>query len=216
MLGTLRRLSPLSERWGYDRGRPVDRYYIERFLASHRADIRGAVLEVKDSTYTERFGTAVERSEVLDVDAGNERATIVADLSDAGRVPPDQFDCAIVTQTLQYVFALDDAVAHLHRMLKPGGVLLVTVPALSRVVEEDGLRDYWRLTEASCTRLFASAFGAANVATASFGNVLTSVAFLTGMAQEELRRRELEATDARFPVIIAVRAVKAEGSPGRQ
>ncbi|HEY8583155.1 MAG TPA: hypothetical protein VIL49_09400, partial [Capillimicrobium sp.] len=42
------RRTPLSEAGGYDRGRPVDRVYIERFLDAHRADVRGTVLEVGD------------------------------------------------------------------------------------------------------------------------------------------------------------------------
>ena len=52
-LGTLRRTRPLSNDFGYDRGTPVDRYYIERFLAQHRSDVRGRVLEVKEPIYTE-------------------------------------------------------------------------------------------------------------------------------------------------------------------
>src|SRR5947207_406343 len=58
-LGVLRRVEPLTK-WGAERGTPVDRYYIERFLERHRADIRGRVLEVRDSRYTDRFGTSVE------------------------------------------------------------------------------------------------------------------------------------------------------------
>ena len=34
---------------GRDRGTPIDRHYIERFLDEHRADIRGRVLEVRDA-----------------------------------------------------------------------------------------------------------------------------------------------------------------------
>src|SRR5215216_119227 len=58
-LGSLGRPRPISEQWGYDRGTPVDRWYIERFLQEHRADITGRVLEVKDSGYTDRFGLGV-------------------------------------------------------------------------------------------------------------------------------------------------------------
>src|SRR5687768_12860342 len=90
-LGTLRRTHPLSSEYGYDRGRPVDRYYIERFLAQHRADIRGSVLEVKEPLYTERLGTGVTRSDVLDRSASNSRATVIADLAAADEVPSDLF-----------------------------------------------------------------------------------------------------------------------------
>src|SRR5689334_3710614 len=37
-LGDLRRLTPISRNWGFDRGQPVDRYYIENFLAVQSSD----------------------------------------------------------------------------------------------------------------------------------------------------------------------------------
>ena len=43
VLGTIRRTTPLSDHWGRERGTPVDRYYIERFLAAERDVIRGRV-----------------------------------------------------------------------------------------------------------------------------------------------------------------------------
>ncbi|MEJ7787734.1 MAG: hypothetical protein WKF96_23275, partial [Solirubrobacteraceae bacterium] len=55
-LGSLGSSEPISSAWGFDRGLPVDRWYIERFLGQHRADVTGRVLEVKDSGYTDRFG----------------------------------------------------------------------------------------------------------------------------------------------------------------
>ena len=43
--GDLKRLTPISPKWGLDRGRPIDRSYIESFLAQHASNIRGRVLE---------------------------------------------------------------------------------------------------------------------------------------------------------------------------
>ena len=42
----LRRLAPVSDKWGHDRGTPVDRWYIERFLERQAGDIRGRVLSL--------------------------------------------------------------------------------------------------------------------------------------------------------------------------
>ena len=103
-LGALRRMTPLSDEFGYDRGTPIDRYYIERFLAENRQHIQGRVLEVKDSGYSERFGEGVTRTDVLDIDTGNALATFVADLAAADTIPDATFDCFILTQTLQYVY----------------------------------------------------------------------------------------------------------------
>ena len=198
----LRRKRPVSDYWGFDRGTPVDRHYIERFLAEHRADIRGRVLEVRDSGYTERFGSDVERRDVLDIDPTNPRATIVADLADSTRLPAGAFDCFILTQTLHLVYDLRAAVGSCHHLLRPGGVLLVTGPAVSRLRDED----YWRFTPASLSRLLEERFD--EVTVCAYGNVLAASAFLSGMSKEEVPRRLLDRQDPHFPVVVAARAVK--------
>lgn len=205
-LGVLRRTRPLSERWGSDRGTPLDRYYIEGFLFAERAAIRGRVLEVKDATYTAQLGSGVVTADVLDVDATNPRATVIADLAAAAAIPSDRYDCVILTQVLQLVFDVRAALAHVHRILRPGGVLLMTVPAVSRTVDTG---DYWRFTPLACETLAAEAFPGGQVTVQSHGNAFTGGAFLAGMAWEELSPRELAHSDPRFPTLVTVRAVKA-------
>ena len=207
-LGSLRRTTPLSDHWGRDRGTPVDRYYIERFLAAERGAIRGRVLEVMNAEYTDRFGAAVERSDVLDIDSSNASATIVADLAAADDIPSELFDCFVLTQTLQYVYDLEAAVGHAHRILRPGGTLLCTVPTVSRIARRTLETEYWRLTALTCERLFGDAFADGRVDVRAHGNVLTAVAFLVGMAAEELSSRELDLVDPFFPVLVTVRATK--------
>jgi SAM-dependent methyltransferase len=209
-LGTLRRTQPLSDVWGFDRGTPVDRYYIESFLQKHREAIQGHALEVKDNAYIERFGIGVSQTDILDIDPNNPHATIVADLATADEVASDSFDCIVLTQTLHLIYDVRAAVSQLHRMLLPGGVCLTTVPALSRVSRGAGIDgDFWRFTVAACTRLFGEVFGPEQISVEAYGNVLTAIAFLSGMAYEELSAHELEAHDLYFPVVIGVRAVKA-------
>ena len=208
-LGTLRRTRPLSNYWGSDRGTPVDRYYIEAFLDRCRADLRGRVLEVKEPLYTRRLGSGVTRSDVLDIDPANPQATVVADLAAADQIPEGTYDCFILTQTLQLVYDVRAAISHACRILRPGGVLLVTVPAASRVVPgTETYGDYWRFTPASCRKLFGEVFGEGNVTVEAHGNVLSTIAFLTGMAREELSRRELDDADESLPLLLCVRAVK--------
>jgi SAM-dependent methyltransferase len=205
----VRSISPLCDRWGADRGDPVDRFYIERFLAANRQAIRGSVLEVQRPLYTDRFGTDVRERHVLDIDPGNERATIVADLAAAGSVPDGSFDCIILTQTLQYIYDVWSAVGHCHRVLRPGGVLLCTVPCVSRIEPGCLENEYWRFTAASCRRLFGDAFGGGRVAVVSHGNALTDIAFLAGLARQELPSARLHEYDEHFPLIATVRAEKA-------
>lgn len=207
-LARLHDTRPLSRRWGHDRGTPIDRYYVETFLNEHRGDIRGRVLEIRDSTYTDRFGVNVTQRDVLDLDPKNTSATFITDLASADAVPDNSMDCFILTQTLQFIYEPRAAIAHIHRFLKPNGVLLATVPGISRVDEALAQTDYWRFTRASCEKLFADCFAARNVRVRVYGNVLTAMAFLTGMAREDIRQHRLEVVDELYPVIIAVRALK--------
>jgi hypothetical protein len=204
-LGTIRRTTPLSEHWGHDRGTPVDRYYIDRFLETNRHYIHGHTLEVMDNRYTSRYGVGVQRCDVLDIDSNNPAATIIADLAAADSIDSKQFDCFVLTQTLQLIYDTRASIAHAYRILRPGGTLLVTVPAVSKLARP---MDYWRFTVASCALLFGDIFGSEQISVRSHGNVLTAVAFLTGMAYQELSPDELETNDERFPLIITVRAFK--------
>ena len=216
-LGGLRRLDPVSRNFGFDRGTPVDRHYIESFLARHggpAGDIRGRVLEVQDRRYADRFGAgppAVERVDILDVDPANARATLLLDLGVAPDRPLPAFDCIICTQTLLLVYDVRQAVRNLHDLLAPGGVLLLTVPGISQICGEDSgaEADYWRFTSQSVQRLCDDRFGPGAAQVEAFGNVLTAAAFLYGLAAEELRPRQLDHCDPAYELIVAARATRA-------
>jgi glycosyltransferase involved in cell wall biosynthesis len=214
--GDLRRLTPLSREFGYDRGLPVDRYYIENFLTRQQQDIRGRVLEVGDDSYTRRFGGAeVTSCDVLHVTAGNPGATIVADLARAEHIPSNAFDCIILTQTLHLVYNLRAAVHTLYRILKPGGVLLATVPGMSQLsIDEWAESWYWAFTQRAVRQLGAEAFAAENMQVAAYGNVLAATAFLNGLAAAELRQDELDYGDPHYQLLITLRAVKSIDGDG--
>ncbi|HYQ72663.1 MAG TPA: methyltransferase domain-containing protein [Gammaproteobacteria bacterium] len=209
--GDLRRTAPISADWGFDRGLPVDRYYIETFLSRHADDIRGHTLEFLNNNYTSRFGGArVTRSDVLHHQPGNPHATLVADLSRENDLPDNAFDCIICTQTLPFIYDLRPAVACLHRILRPGGILLATVPGITRVSPEDMARsgDFWRFTTASVRELFREHFSETQLDITAYGNVLAASSFLYGIVTEELETGELDFHDENYPVLISVRAVK--------
>jgi SAM-dependent methyltransferase len=210
--GDLRRLTPISkDKFGWDRGTPIDRYYIERFLSEHTQDIRGRVLEIQDDTYTRKFGgTRVTHSDVLHVAEGNPKATIVADLTSADQIPSDTFDCIIITQTLQVIYDVRAALRHLYRILKPGASMLATFPGISHIprYDMDNWGDYWRFTTLSARVLFEETFGRDNFTVVAHGNVLVATAFLYGLAEEELTKEELDCRDPDYEVTIGVRALK--------
>jgi SAM-dependent methyltransferase len=208
--GDLARLEPVSRDWGFDRGTPIDRYYIENFLKRHSGDIRGRVLEVADNEYTLKFGgNNVAESHVLHPVAGNPRATVVGDLGTGNGLPDACFDCIICTQTLQFVYPLHRAVESLFRMLKKRGVLLVTVPGISQISREDmaNTGDYWRFTTASLEKLLIENFGD-EVTVECAGNVYAATAFLQGIATEESDLASLQTTDPQYQMMLLGRAVR--------
>lgn len=214
-LGDLRRLQPIDGDFGGGRGRPVDRYYIEKFLLHHAGDIQGCVLEVGDAFYTRRFGgDRVRVSEVLHRDESNPQATIVADLADGAGLADARFDCFVCTQTLQYLYRPAAALATVHRILRPGGVLLLTAPGISQIspYDRDRWGEHWRFTPQSMTRLLQDAGFVdgerRDVEVSGPGNVLTAVAFLHGLACEDLRAEELAHLDDRYPLVVTARAVR--------
>jgi SAM-dependent methyltransferase len=209
--GDLDRTEPVCDDFGYSRGTPIDRFYIERFLQQHASDIAGRALEVGDDAYCRRFGSKrITRQDVLHISADNPAATIVGDLAQPGTLPLDAFDVLVLTQTLHLVFDMRAAVVEMQRCLKPGGVVLLTVPGISRIDRGQwgGEHWFWSLTAASASRLFGEVFGAAHVQVESHGNVYAATAFLQGLALEEVDRAKLETRDACFPVTITVRARK--------
>lgn len=208
-----RRLQPVSRVFGLDRGQPIDRHYIERFLGLHSAEIQGRVLEIGDAYYTNMFGAGqVTHSDILHVAEGNAQATLVGDLATGAGVPTAVFDCTILTQTLPFIFDVQNAVVQILHALKPGGVALVTIPGISQISRYDMERwgDYWRFTDASARRLFGDVFGAENITVVTYGNVLAACAFLQGLAAHELKSDELDFPDSDYQVIIGIRATRPQ------
>lgn len=200
-------IHPLSELWGCDRGLAICRYYLEEFLHEFASDIRGHCLEFQDPAYTPRFGgSAVTGLDILHIDDSNPRATIVADLTKPNNIPSDHFDCIVCTHVLHIIFELDKVVSELHRILKPGGVLLVAVPHVSMC--DPGYHELWRFTAEGLSSVLAEAFGGENVTVRAYGNSLTAAGQIRGLVVHEFTEAELHVHDSRFAVEVCARAVK--------
>lgn len=213
--GCLRRLKPISLVWGSERGQPIDRYYIERFLVAHAQDIRGHVLEIGTDIYTRTFGgDRVTKSDVLHVAENKPEVTIIGDLTSADHISSDTFDCIILTQTLNAIYDVPAAIKTVYRILKPGGVVLATIPGISKISRYDMDRwgYYWSFTTRSAQRLFEIDFPAANIQVVAYGNVLAAVAFLHGLASAELKQKELDHVDPDYELLITIRAEKPEAA----
>lgn len=211
----LRRLTPMSRNFGFNRGGCIDRYYIDAFIERHQTDVRGHVLEILDAHYTQMFGgERVEVSDVLHAAPGNPEATMVGDLATGEGIPPNAFDCLIITQTFQLIFDLQGAIANAYEALKPGGALLASFPGICQISRYDAERwgDYWRFTTLSVRRLCELVFPSENVLVEGHGNILAAVSYLHGMAVEDLTAEELDYHDPDYEIVITARAQKPKDS----
>jgi SAM-dependent methyltransferase len=202
-------LYPVSRRWGFERGTPIGRFYVDRFIKKHAGDIQGDILEIKSRRYTDLYARGTGKRDVLDIDSSNPNATIIADLEHADNVPDESYDCFIVTETLQFVFGLREAAAHIHRILKPGGVLIVSVPSIAPVDNELASWDCWRFSPCACQKLFWPVFGKDNVEIEVYGNFSTCISGLSGVAFEELPVEVINQVDSKYAQGILVRAKKS-------
>ena len=209
-LGDLNRVTPFSIDFGYDRGGPVDRYYIENFLAASSDHVKGRVLEIGDNEYSLRYGgTRITVSDILYIDDTNPKATFVGDLSNAPHLPADSFDCIILTQTLHLIYDFKGALETCYRILKPGGALLLTVPGISHIHHgEWGKYWMWSFTTASIERMLSEVFDPARFKVQSFGNVLAATAFLYAMGLPEIKKSQVEYNDPQYQLIITAAAIK--------
>ena len=197
---------PISDCYGLDRGTPLDRYFIDAFLAENQENIRGRVLEVGDSRYTVSFGDdRVQTSEVADLDSTNSNATLIADLCKPGSIPSSIYDCIILTQTLHLLREPSICVENCRQGLRPRGVLLLTAPALSRLSPTFPDGDYWRFTVPGMTELLGKHWDG-TFQVDSYGNLPVCIGFLRGEVVEETQEELLKRRDPRFPLTVSVRA----------
>lgn len=200
--GNLRRVTPFSTRFGFDRGTPVDRYYLDKFLDAHRASITGDVLEIQMVAYARRYGHALGRADSVDIAAAH-RPTYLCDLARSeGVLPSEAYDCFLLPSTLQHLRDLDGALRHALRVVRPGGMLLATAAGFVPLIDDGP--DYWRLSAEGWRQVLARVWPGCQVEVTGHGNCLAAVAAMLGLALEELTPAELDAADPRYPVMIGV------------
>jgi hypothetical protein len=203
------RSKPASRQFGFDLGKPIDRIYIEDFLARNKSFIKGNAGEIAYNEYTKKFGTGVERSIIID-SKKTEASDIILDLANASTIPEQLLDCFIITQTLNFIYDFHSAIKGIHKILKPHGVCLCTVAGLSQVSQFDDQRwgDYWRFNPRGISRAFEEVFGKENINVKVYGNLISAISLLDGRPSEKLSKEDLFKEDPDYPMIIAIAAVK--------
>jgi len=205
---------PVCTQFGYSRGTPIDRYYIDKFLDENIHLIKGSGLEVGDNYYFNKYYTKkVQSVDVLHPVNGNEMATIIGDLTKKETLPASCIDCFICTQVFNFIYDVQKAVEGAYHVLKPGGTLLATVNGIAQISRFDMDRwgDYWRFTTASMQKLISDVFADGEIDIVTYGNVLAATSLLYGLCVEDLPDRSLlDHRDDNYQVIIAIKAKKVK------
>jgi radical SAM protein with 4Fe4S-binding SPASM domain len=130
------------------------RVYIEQFLVQYKDSVRGRCVEFAPAVYKELFAGQgqITTYDVWNLSPGK-GVTVAADLQNAAGVPDNTFDTIICTHVLSAIPDVRRAAKELHRVLKPGGLILCTVPAVLQCYAPDP-KDYWRFTQDSIGDLF--------------------------------------------------------------
>ena len=201
---------PLNRTFGWERGRPVDRYYIEKFLEDNRELIGGDVLEIAENTYTMQFGEErVRNSYILHIEGWGENA-IKGNLETGEGIETEKFDTAIITQTLMFTYGIGQVAHNIYKMLKRGGRAFITVAGISQIsrYDADEWDSYFAFHEDAMRKLFVPLFGEENVDVQTHGNMKTAIALLYGLSYEDLKPKDFEVVDKDYPVIITTALYK--------
>lgn len=202
----LMRGEPISRAYGSERGKPIDRYYIEKFLEEEATFFQYAkkIIEVGDDRYSKRYFPNAAKYDILDYRKG-------MDLTKHESLPKELYDVFICTQTLNVIYDVKEAIKGAYYMLKPGGVMLATVMGpISQVSSNDMKRwgDYWRFTNLGIEHLMREVFDG-EVKVIAFGNAPIATAWIQGMCLEDLPDRNLlDIKDEVYTINIGICAQK--------
>ena len=123
------------------------RQNLQEFLAKHATNERVLDIGSGGSSYAHYFPNRV----MVDIDPAR-KPDIVADAADMP-FKEGEFTVVLSTEMLEHVLDPIRVVAELHRVLAPGGTLILTTRFVYPL--HDAPHDYWRYTRPNLERLFS-------------------------------------------------------------
>lgn len=194
---------------------PGERKWIDRFLiASASLLTTGRCLEFGDLTYTQTHFASqcwhrhytrytgknappagMTQSFEVDIDYG------------PGPIPINSFDTIIATMVFEHVKDPSTSASTLFQVLKPGGIMLWTVPTSWPHHVAPGFGDYWRYTEEG-GRLLLQRAGFEIMDSECHGDSSTVALYAMGMGEEEMIAKETYSGDCNYGVNVGIRARK--------
>ncbi|ODH01613.1 methyltransferase [Nostoc sp. KVJ20] len=202
--GDLKKAVPICQAFGLTRGKPVDRYYLSKFIEEIQTQIGGNILEIGGTPKDKDFykinpGASYQ---ILNLEAGP-GVDIVGDAHDVSVIKPESLDSVIIFNVLEHCYAPWVVVENIYTWLKPGGKCFAMVPSAIRVHATPV--DYWRPLPDAFAWMFRN-FSQQKLYV--YGNPTTVIASYHGIAVEELTSEELDAYHPDYPVATCIWAEK--------
>ena len=202
----------LSSDFGFSRGTPVDRFYIDQFLTEHSNVITGKCMEFGDLSYIEKYGFSVTDKITFNYSEINSMTgkNYTGDLSKTETMPSNIFDCIVCINVINFIYDIPAAMAGLYKILKVGGSVILTVAGPTAHISRydmDRWGDYWRISDKALLRLSKEA-GFSIQKVASYGNAYSASSQLNGFCSEELDSSELFNSHPDYPLVVALLLTK--------
>lgn len=138
------RLSRRLYSWSKARSRRNLYGWLAQAVAEHRLGEGGVVLNIgAGGVIAERLRDAGVRARSVDVDPAR-APDLLADIEDLAMLADASVDAVVMMEVLEHVRRPERAVGELHRVLKPGGIVIGSTPFLLGM--HDQPHDYYRYT----------------------------------------------------------------------
>lgn len=210
--GDLKRFAPLCYDYGYSRGipgysrgTPIDRYYLDKFIREIRTYVAGHTLEIGGIRENQdRYGfTNAVSYQTIDL-IQQPGVDIIGDIHDPNLVEHNSLDSIILFNVLEHCERPWVIIENVYNWLRGSGSVFCMVPNAQRIHGDP--KDYWRILPDGMKVLFAK------FSTKTFfiyGNPITVIAAMMGVAAEELSSEELNSLNPEYPVATCVFARKS-------
>jgi hypothetical protein len=203
-------LLPLSRKFGYERGTPIDRIYIDEHLKKNSKLFKGECLEIGFPEFLLKFKVPKKDITILGINKTRNKFNFLnCDLTNTESLPDRKFDLFVCTQTYNFISNYSLAVQNSARLINRDGTLLGTVSGLSTLSQYDNDRwgDYYRFSSRAIEEVLRNYFNEVEVT--SYGNLYSTIHFLAGYSYEDLESKILVMErDDLYPMIIGFKASK--------
>ncbi len=189
-----RNILPVGTDFGWSRGTPIGRFYVNNFVAEKAQGLGGVILEFGEARYRDYFKD-VEQYKVVDVVAGP-NVDFVCDIHDVSSMPQTFFDVIVCTQVLEHVERPEYALRELRKLLKKDGRLICTVPFLAHIHYVP--TDYYRFSIDAITSALSRA-GFEVLDARNSGNALVTIGSLLGFSAQDFSSSEMAVVDNLYP-----------------